>query len=64
MRKKALLPKDLVNRNDKILTLDQESVVAPRLFCPSVIRPYDAYALSSGGVFELARFEKSFSVLN
>ena len=61
MKHKTTITKDLINRNEKILTLEQESVIAPRFFCPSDKRPYDAYAISSGGVFELARMEKIFS---
>lgn len=31
-----------------------------KLCCPASWRPYDAYAVSSNGVFELARLERDF----
>jgi hypothetical protein len=37
--------------------------VAPRYFCPGDKRPFDAYMLSSGGVFEMARLEKTWDIM-
>lgn len=62
MKRKTTVPKDLVNRNEKVLTIEHDSVVAPRFFCPADKRPFDAYMLSSGGVFEMARLEKSWDL--
>ena len=51
----------MVSRSPKLLQIEQESVVAPRFYCPAEMRPYDAYMLSSNGTFELARLERPFT---
>jgi hypothetical protein len=61
MDNKQTVPKELMNKKVKILSMDQESVVAPRFYCSSQIRPYDGYMTSSNGTFEFARIERPFT---
>jgi hypothetical protein len=38
----------------------EDSILCPRIYCPSSCRPFNAYAVSSNGIFETARFERNF----
>ena len=60
MASKLKVPKEFVSADKRILKIEQDSVVALRFFCPSSMRPFDAYAISSNGTFEFARFEKVY----
>lgn len=60
MASKLKVPKEFVSADKRILKIEQDSVVALRFFCPSSLRPFDAYALASNGTFEFARFEKVY----
>lgn len=55
------IPVSILEKNPRVLTIEQDSKVASRVFCPSSCRPFEAYALSSNGVFELARIERNLS---
>ena len=59
LKRKKRVPLDLLNKKSRILKVEQEGTIASNLFCPSSYRPYDAYAVSSNSVFELARIERS-----
>ena len=60
MASKLKVPKEFVSADKRILKIEQDSVLALRFFCPSSLRPFEAYAISSNGTFEFARFEKVF----
>ena len=42
------------------MKVDEDSVLCPRVFCPASCRPFNAYAVSSNGVFEIGRFERDY----
>jgi len=56
--KKTKVPLELLNKRQRIGKIEQDSVLATRLYCPASYRPYDGYLISSNGVFELARIER------
>ena len=43
------------------MKIDEDSILCPRIYCPSVCRPFLSYAVSSNSVFEFARIEKNYS---
>jgi hypothetical protein len=45
------------------MKIDEDSILCPRIFCPSSCRPYSAYAVSSNGVFEMAKLQRDFKVV-
>jgi len=49
-----------MNKNERILKLEQDSILGCRTICSADCRPYDAYAISSNNTFEFARFERQF----
>ena len=59
MKHKQKVPLDLLNKKRRILKIEQEGVFASNVFCPSSYRPYEAYAVSSNSMFELARIERT-----
>lgn len=34
----------------------------PKIFCPASCRPYNAYAVSSNGIFEFGRLNRDFKL--
>ena len=40
--------------------MDEDSILCPMIFCPGSCRPFDSYAVSSNGIFELARFIREY----
>lgn len=61
MNSKQTIPKQYFQKKVKILNMDQQSVVAPRFYCSSEMRPYEGYMTSSNGTFEFARIERPFT---
>ena len=43
------------------MKVDEDSILCPRIYCPSYCRPYMGYAVSSNSIFEFARLEKNYS---
>jgi hypothetical protein len=60
MKTHAKVNKKMFARSPRILKIEQESVLGVRTLCPASMRPFDAYAVSSNGTFELARLERPF----
>ena len=56
LKSHAKIKRKLYQKPKRILTIEQETVLGIRMMCPASWRPYEAYALSSNGVFEFARF--------
>ena len=54
------IPKYFLSKNERILKIEQESILGCRMICNSDCRPYDAYAISSNNTFEFCRFEMQF----
>jgi hypothetical protein len=44
----------------RIMKIDEDSILCPRIFLPAFCRPFNAYAVSSNGIFEMARFERKY----
>ena len=60
LKTKHKVKSDLYQKNKRILKIEQETVIGVKLCCPASWRPFEAYAVSSNGVFELARLDRDF----
>jgi hypothetical protein len=49
-------------KGKRILKIDEDSILCPRIFCPSYCRPFNAYGVSSNGIFEYSRLEKQYKL--
>jgi len=46
-------------KQKRILSIESDSLLASRNFCPGRFRTYDAYLTSSNGIFEVARMQRT-----
>ena len=60
--KKTKIKKKYINLNPRILKVEQESMLCPRICCASYYRPYEAYAVSSNGSYEYGVMRKQFKI--
>lgn len=59
MENRAKIPKQILIKQKRILSIESSSLLASRNCCPGRCRTFDAYLTSSNGIFEVARMERT-----
>ena len=59
MENRTKIPKQMLIKQKRILSIESDSLLASRNCCPSRFRTFDAYLTSSNGIFEVARMERT-----